>query len=79
METDTYKMEENYYTPESEPRKVSLGDKIFGAHTNPTRDTEYSENFDLDRDHKIMEGTTDEEDVLHRKRLEETEIGRAHV
>jgi len=72
METDTYKMEENYYTPESEPRKASLGDKIFGAHTNPTRDTEYSENFDLDRDHKIMEGTTDEEDVLHRKRLEET-------
>jgi hypothetical protein len=64
-------MEENYYTPDLEPRKISLGDKIFGAHTNPTRENDYLENFDLDRDHKFMEGTTNDEDTLHRKRLEE--------
>jgi hypothetical protein len=55
----------------SEPVKKQLGDKIFGAHNNPTKETEYNDSFDIDQGHSILSETYDEEDYLHRKKLEE--------
>lgn len=54
-----------------EPRK-RLGDKIFGAHNNPTSGNEYNENFTVSTGSDVLEGTYDEEEYLHRKKLEET-------
>lgn len=55
-----------------EVKKPQLGDKIFGAHNNPTNENDYRENFDLDTQHKFLEDTFDEEEYLYRKKLEET-------
>lgn len=55
---------------EQEPKK-QLGDKIFGAHNNPTQENPYGENFDLDMGHRMMEDSYDEEEYLHQKKLEE--------
>lgn len=52
--------------------KKKLGDKIFGAHNNPTKDAEYDETFDVDQDHKFLETYYDEEEYIHRKKLEES-------
>jgi len=54
-----------------DPSKKKLGDKIFGAHNNPTKDAEYSDSFDIDFSHTIIEDNYDEEEYLYRKRLEE--------
>ena len=48
-----------------------LGDKIFGAHNNPTKDQEYAENFEIDQESKLIEEYYDEQEYLHRKKLEE--------
>jgi hypothetical protein len=55
-----------------EKNNKKLGDKIFGAHNNPTKDSDYTDNFDVDFGHVIIEDRYDEEDYLYRKRLEET-------
>jgi hypothetical protein len=54
----------------SEPKK-QLGDKIFGAHNNPTKDADYGDTFAIDKDSLLMGESYDEEDYLHKKRLEE--------
>jgi hypothetical protein len=69
-------MEETQETPETEngtPEvvKKQLGDKIFGAHNNPTKDNDYNDSFDIDQSHNILSETYDEEEYLHRKKLEE--------
>lgn len=51
--------------------KKQLGDKIFGAHNNPTKDNDYNDSFDLDQSHTILTESYDEEDYNHKKRLEE--------
>jgi hypothetical protein len=53
-----------------EDKKV-LGDKIFGAHNNPTKENEYSENFEVDDKNKIIQESYDEQDYLYKKKLEE--------
>ena len=68
--------------PEEEPeemeglpldnKKVQLGDKIFGAHNNSSQSGEHRESFDMDSGHKLLEDSYDEEEYLHRKKLEET-------
>ena len=55
-----------------ETKKVQLGDKIFGAHNNSTSSGEHRESFDMDSGHKLLEDSYDEEEYLHRKKLEET-------
>jgi hypothetical protein len=57
---------------EVEEKKVQLGDKIFGAHNNSNSSNEYKESFDLDVGNRILEDSYDEEEYLHRKKLEET-------
>jgi hypothetical protein len=52
-------------------KKKSLGDKIFGAHNNPVKDQEYGESFEVDYQNKYVEETYDEQEYLHRKKLEE--------
>ena len=52
--------------------KTQLGDKIFGAHNNSENTNEFRESFDMDQGHKMLEDSYDEEDYLHRKKLEET-------
>jgi len=71
-------MEETQETPETENEngtpevvKKQLGDKIFGAHNNPTKDNDYNDSFDIDQSHNIISETYDEEEYLHRKKLEE--------
>jgi hypothetical protein len=54
-----------------ETKKVQLGDKIFGAHNNSTSSGEHRESFDMDSGHKLLEDSYDEEEYLHRKKLEE--------
>jgi len=56
---------------EKNENKKPLGDKILGAHNNPTKDHEYGENFGVDTSSYLIEGNYDEEEYLHRKRLEE--------
>jgi hypothetical protein len=51
------------------PKK--LGDKIFGAHNNPIKDAEYNDSFKVDQEHKIIDDSYDEQEYLHRKKLEE--------
>ena len=62
------KMDEN---ENNEAPKKQLGDKIFGAHNNPTKDNDYNDSFDLDQSHKILSESYDEEDYVYRKKLEE--------
>lgn len=57
---------------EVEEKKVQLGDKIFGAHNNSNSTNEYKESFELDTANRILEDSYDEEEYLHRKKLEET-------
>jgi len=69
-------MEETQEIPENESdapevAKKQLGDKIFGAHNNPTKDNEYNDSFDIDQGHTILSESYDEEEYLHRKKLEE--------
>jgi len=61
-------MEEN---EDNEIVKKQLGDKIFGAHNNPTKDLEYPDSFDVDQNNKFVETYYDEQEYLHRKKLEE--------
>lgn len=63
--------EENEELP-LDPKKVQLGDKIFGAHNNSSASNEFRESFDMDSGHKLLEDSYDEEEYLHRKKLEET-------
>lgn len=56
----------------SQQPKISLGDKIFGAHINPIKENDFPENFDLDRDNKLLENSFDEEEYLYQKKLEES-------
>lgn len=56
----------------ADPKKVQLGDKIFGAHNNSTSTNEFRESFDMDSSHRLLEDSYDEEEYLHRKKLEET-------
>lgn len=53
-----------------EPKK-KLGDKIFGAHNNPVKDPEYNDSFEIDYSNKIVEEFYDEQEYLHKKKLEE--------
>ena len=55
-----------------EAKKKPLGDKIFGAHNNSASAGDYRESFEMDSGHKLMEDSYDEEEYLHRKKLEET-------
>ena len=48
-----------------------LGDKIFGAHNNPASDPEYSDNFEVDYENKIVGESYDEQEYIYRKKLEE--------
>ena len=57
---------------EVEEKKIQLGDKIFGAHNNSNSTNEYKESFELDTANRILEDSYDEEEYLHRKKLEET-------
>ena len=71
MWSDPEEQENNEDLPQ-EPKKVQLGDKIFGAHNNSSSAGEYRESFDMDSGHRLLEDTYDEEEYLYRKRLEET-------
>ena len=51
--------------------KKQLGDKIFGAHNNPTKDYDHVDNFDVDKANLLIGESYDEEDYLHNKKLEE--------
>lgn len=53
-------------------KKPSLGDKIFGAHNNSVSSGDYREKFEMDQGHKMMEDSYDEEEYLHRRKLEES-------
>jgi hypothetical protein len=59
-------------TGEAAPKNKQLGDKIFGAHNNPNSDNSYQESYEIDVNHVFLEGSYDEEEYLHRKKLEET-------
>ena len=63
--------EENDDSPD-QPKKMNLGDKIFGAHNNPSNSSEFKESFNMDSEHRLLEDSYDEEEYLHRKKLEET-------
>jgi hypothetical protein len=65
-------LDDEIESPEILTKKIHLGDKIFGAHNNPGFSEDHSENFDADLDHKMLEDSYDEEEYLHRKKLEET-------
>lgn len=66
------KTEDDEESPEVEEKKIQLGDKIFGAHNNSNSSNEYKESFELDTANRILEDSYDEEEYLHRKKLEET-------
>jgi hypothetical protein len=55
---------------ENRDEKKSLGDKIFGAHNNPSND-DYLENYEVDYDNKILNELYDEEEYLYHKKLED--------
>lgn len=55
-----------------DPKKVQLGDKIFGAHNNSSASNDFRESFEMDSGHRLLEDSYDEEEYLHRKKLEET-------
>lgn len=64
--------DDNNSENQEEEKKIQLGDKIFGAHNNPTNEHDFRENFELDTQHKFLEDSFDEEEYLYRKKLEET-------
>ncbi len=53
------------------PEKKVLGDKIFGAHNNPTKESTYNESFEVDYSNPVIDDYFDEEEYLYRKKLEE--------
>ena len=67
-EEESEDLQENT-TPQKKPQ---LGDKIFGAHNNSSVAGDYKESFDMDSGHRLLEDSYDEEEYLHRKKLEET-------
>jgi hypothetical protein len=66
------KPEEGAESASTDPKKVQLGDKIFGAHNNSDSSNEFKESFDMEQGHKMLEDSYDEEEYIHRKKLEET-------
>lgn len=60
-----------YNSNEGTPEKKVLGDKIFGAHNNPTKDVTYNESFDIDYTNPVIDDYFDEEEYIYRKKLEE--------
>ena len=52
-------------------QQKTLGDKILGAHNNPTKDYEFIDNYDVDSDSSFLDQYYDEEDHNHKIRLEE--------
>jgi hypothetical protein len=55
---------------ENQPQK-SLGDKILGAHNNPTKDYEYVDSYDVDSESSFLDQYYDEEEHNHKIKLEE--------
>jgi hypothetical protein len=53
------------------PEKKILGDKIFGAHNNPSKEFTYHENFEVDWTNPVIDDAYDEEEYTYRKKLEE--------
>ena len=53
------------------PEKKVLGDKIFGAHNNPTKESTYNESFEVDYSNPVIHAYFDDEEYLYRKKLEE--------
>jgi len=56
-------------------QQKTLGDKILGAHNNPTKDYEFIDNYDVDSDSYFLDQYYDEEDHNHKIRLEELIYG----
>lgn len=56
-------------------QQKTLGDKILGAHNNPTKDYEFIDNYDVDSDSSFLDQYYDEEDHNHKIRLEELIYG----
>jgi len=48
-----------------------LGDKILGAHNNPSKDYEHIDSYDIDSENSFLDQYYDEEDHNHKIRLEE--------
>lgn len=63
--------DEQEFNENPEISKKQLGDKIFGAHNNPSRDNDYNDSFDIDQSHKLLSEAYDEEDYVYKKKLEE--------
>lgn len=57
-------------TEENKPQKV-LGDKILGAHNNPTKDYEHIDSYEVDSDNFFTDQYYDEEDHNHKMKLED--------
>jgi len=74
MWNNTEKEPEEMKDSHLDSKKPQLGDKIFGAHNN-SEQTGERESFDMDPGHKLLEDSYDEEEYLHRKKLEETVYG----
>ena len=55
---------------ENQPQKI-LGDKILGAHNNPTKDYEYVDSYDVDSESSFLDQYYDEEEHNHKIKLEE--------
>jgi len=49
----------------------TLGDKILGAHNNPTKDYEHVESYDVDSENSFLDQYYDEEEHNHKIKLEE--------
>ena len=54
----------------NQPQK-SLGDKILGAHNNPSKDYEYVDSYEVDSDNSFLDQYYDEEEHNHKIKLEE--------
>lgn len=63
--------DEQEFNENPEISKKQLGDKIFGAHNNPSKDNDYNDSFDIDQSHKLLSEAYDEEDYVYKKKLEE--------
>jgi hypothetical protein len=48
-----------------------LGDKILGAHNNPTKDYEFIDSYEIDSENSFLDQYYDEEDHNHKIKLEE--------
>lgn len=63
--------DEQEFNENPEISKKQLGDKIFGAHNNPSKDNDYNDSFDIDQSHKLLSEAYDDEDYVYKKKLEE--------